>query len=98
VSLEVENTGGVPGDEVAQLYIKRLSPSGTVHPLRRLIGFTRLRGLAPGEKRRAEFTVNPCDLEIYMEPEGRKIVEPGEYLLYAGGSCLDERVSLRVTL
>ena len=24
----------------------------------------------------AVFTVNPCDLEIYMEKEGRKIIEP----------------------
>jgi len=46
----------------------------------------------------AVFTVNPCDLEIYMEKEGRKIIEPGTYLLYAGGSCLDERVSAEIEL
>ena len=98
VTVEVRNTGAVEGDEVAQLYIRRLSPSGTVHPLRRLIGFERLRGLAPGESRRAEFTVNPRDLEIYMEAEGKKVVEPGRYLVYAGGSCLDERVSSEIEL
>ncbi len=97
-SVDVKNAGGAAGDEVAQLYIRRVSPSGTVHPVRRLIGFERLRGLAPGECRRAEFTVNPCDLEIYMETEGRKIVEPGRYLVYAGGSCLDERVSAEIEL
>ncbi len=98
VSVSVENTGAVKGDEVAQLYIRRLSPSGTVHPLRRLIGFERLHDLAPGESRKAEFTVNPCDLEIYMESEGKKTVEPGKYLVYAGGSCLDERVSAEIEL
>ena len=98
VSVEVKNTGSVPGDEVAQLYIARVSPSGTVHPLRRLIGFERLRNLAPGESRKASFTVNPCDLEIYMESEGRKVIEPGTYRVYAGGSCLDERVSVQVDL
>ena len=98
VSVSVENTGPVKGDEVAQLYIRRLSPSGTVHPLRRLIGFERLHDLAPGESRKAEFTVNPCDLEIYMESEGKKTVEPGKYLVYAGGSCLDERVSTEIEL
>ena len=98
VSVSVENTGTVKGDEVAQLYIRRLSPSGTVHPLRRLIGFERLHDLAPGESRKAEFTVNPCDLEIYMESEGKKTVEPGKYLVYAGGSCLDERVSTEIEL
>ncbi len=69
-----------------------------MHPLRRLIGFERLRNLAPGESRKASFTVNPCDLEIYMESEGRKVIEPGTYRVYAGGSCLDERVSVQVDL
>ena len=91
--LTVTNTGKVPGDEVAQLYIRRVSPSGTVHPLRRLIGFERLKDLQPGESREACFTVNPCDLEIYMETEGKKIIEPGKYQVYAGGNCLDERVA-----
>ena len=98
VTVEVENTGAACGDEVAQLYIRRLSASKTVHPIRRLIGFERLRGLAPGERRRAEFTVNACDLEIYMESEGRKAVEPGKYLIYAGASCLDERVCAEIDL
>ena len=97
-SVNVKNTGRVSGDEVVQLYIKRVSASGTVHPVRRLIGFERLHDLAPGECRRAEFTVNPCDLEIYMESEGKKLVEPGRYLVYAGGSCLDERVSMEIDL
>ncbi|MBQ6551954.1 MAG: glycoside hydrolase family 3 C-terminal domain-containing protein [Lachnospiraceae bacterium] len=98
VSVNVTNTGEVSGDEVPQLYLKRVSESKTVHPLRRLIGFERLHDIAPGECRKAEFTVNPCDLEIYMECEGKKLVEPGRYLVYAGGCCLDERVSNEVGL
>lgn len=98
VSLEVKNTGKTRSDEVAQLYLQRVSPSGTVHPVRRLIGFERLHGLEPGESRRTVFTVNPCDLEIYMESEGKKVIEPGKYRIYAGGSCLDERVSAEIEL
>ena len=98
VSVTVTNTGDVAGDEVPQLYIKRVSPSGTVHPIRRLIGFERLHDLVPGESRQAVFTVNPCDLEIYMETEGRKTIEPGAYCIYAGGSCLDERVTAEIEL
>ena len=98
VSVDVENTGSVPGDEVAQLYIKRVSPSGTVHPLRRLIGFERLRDVAPGGRATAVFSVDPCDLEIWMESEGKKVVEPGTYLVYAGGHCLDERVCAEIAL
>ena len=69
-----------------------------MHPLRRLIGFERLHDLAPGESRTVTFTVNPCDLEIYMEASGKKLIEPGAYLLYAGGSCLDESVRLEIVL
>ncbi len=98
VTVDVKNTGSTVGDEVAQLYLCRISPSATVHPLRRLIGFERLHDLAPGESRTAVFTVSPCDLEIYLEAEGKKAVEPGVYRLYAGGSCLDERVSAEITL
>ncbi len=97
-SVTVKNTGHRAGDEVAQLYIRRLSPSGTVHPVRRLIGFERLHDIAPGASMTAGFTVNPCDLEIYMEREGRKVVEPGRYLVYAGGSCMDERVAAEIEL
>ena len=97
-SVQVTNTGSVSGDEVAQLYLKRVSPSGTVHPIRRLIGFDRLHDIAPGETKTAEFTVNPCDLEIYMETEGQKIIEPGVYRIYAGGSCLDEQAAVEIKL
>ena len=38
------------------------------------------------------------DLEIYMETEGKKIVEPGKCRIYAGGSCLDEQVSAEIEL
>ena len=98
VSLDVKNTGNITGDEVAQLYIRRVSSSETVHPLRRLIGFERLRDLVPGECRRTGFIVSPCDLEICMEKEGKKIIEPGKYLIYAGGFCLDERVCAEIDL
>ncbi len=98
VTVPVRNSGGVAGDEVAQLYIRRLSPSGTVHPLRRLIGFERLHDLAPGESRTAAFDVEPGDLEIYVESEGRKLVEPGSYLLYAGGSCMAEEACAELEL
>lgn len=98
VSVTVQNTGKTAGDEVAQLYIRRVSESETVHPLRRLIGFERLHDIAPGESRTAEFTVNPCDLEIYMEKAGRKVIEPGKYMIYAGGCCLDERVCAEIEL
>ena len=38
------------------------------------------------------------DHKIYMEKEGKKIVEPGKYRVYAGGSCMDERVCAEIEL
>ncbi|MCR4777912.1 MAG: glycoside hydrolase family 3 C-terminal domain-containing protein [Lachnospiraceae bacterium] len=98
VSVNVKNTGKLSGDEVTQLYIKRVSPSLTVHPLRRLIGFERVHDLNPGESRSVSFKVNPDDLEIYVEKEGKKLIEPGKYLIYAGGNCLDEQVKIEIEL
>ena len=66
--------------------------------MRRLIGFERLHSLAPGESAEAVFVVNPCDLEIYMEDAGKKVIEPGQYQVYAGGSCLDEQVAAEIEL
>ncbi|MBR5111241.1 MAG: hypothetical protein IK099_13770 [Clostridia bacterium] len=44
------------------------------------------------------YTVNPCDLEIYMEKAGKKNLEPGKKLVYVGGSCLDEGICAEIEL
>ncbi len=98
VSVDVLNTGSRTGDEVVQLYIRRLSPSATVHPIRRLIGFERLHDLTPGSCLQAAFTVHSSDLEIYMESEGKKVLEAGKYLIWAGASCMDEQVTAEIEL
>ena len=38
------------------------------------------------------------DVAIYMETEGKRVVEPGKYLVYAGGSSADERVCAEIEL
>ena len=78
-----------------QLYIRRISPSGTVHPLRRLIGFERLRDLAPGDRRQAVFTVKALDASGAPAKSGRvkwtlnnfgaKVFASGEEDLSANG-------------
>jgi len=98
VRVDVTNTGARRGDEVAQLYLCRVSPSETVHPLKRLIGFERLHDLEPGERRTALFRVDPCDLAVYVESQGVRMVEPGRYRLFAGGSSRDERVDALIDL
>jgi beta-glucosidase len=53
VSVEVENTGAVAGDEVVEMYVKSPAPS--------LQGFQRI-ALQPKEKRTVQFTLQPAQL------------------------------------
>lgn len=85
-------------DEVVQVYIKRISESQTIHPIRRLVGFERIHNVKPGETRNVQLKINSSDISIYMENEGVKKVEPGEYLIYAGKNALDEAVSVKVDI
>lgn len=96
---ENESENGPQGsDEVIQVYLKRVSPSKTVHPIRKLIGFERVHNVMPGENIIVSFDVKPTDISIYMEELKEKIVEPGEYVIYAGKNALDEAVSTKITV
>lgn len=98
ITVGIKNTGEVSADEVVQVYIKRLSDSETVHPMRRLIAFARIHDLQPGEERKITLTAAEGDLAIYMEKAGKRMVEKGTYLVYAGGNALDEAVTCMIEL
>ena len=82
VSVEVQNSGSVAGDEVVQLYIKDLEASVPV-AIHSLQGFKRIN-LQPGEKQEVNFVVNPKQLAIIDESINR-IVEPGMFEIFVGG-------------
>jgi len=82
VSVDVENIGKRPGDEVVQLYISDIEASVSV-PLRQLSGFTRIH-LEPGEKKIVSFTLKPWQLAL-IDNEGKRGFEPGEFVISAGG-------------
>lgn len=94
VHMEVENAGECRSDEVVQVYGKRLSKSRIRHPGKRLIGFTRLKDMMPGEKRKVDLEVPCMDLAVYDVAGCRKIVEEGEYLFTAGDRKAQCRISL----
>jgi beta-glucosidase len=76
VTAEIENIGKRNGTEVVQLYVHdRVAP--TSRPVRELKGFQRV-ALAPGERKRVEFTVQAQDLGSY-DPEMHWIVPAGTY-------------------
>jgi beta-glucosidase len=83
VSVEVENTGRRAGDEVVQLYIRDVA-SSVSRPVKELKGFERVT-LAPGQRRRVEFTLAREHLGFY-NAEMRFVVEPGAFKVTVGTS------------
>jgi len=82
VRIEVENSGGVLGDEVVQLYLTDVEAAQPI-PQIQLQGFARLR-LAPGEKQTVSFTLTPAQMSFAGE-DGQWILEPGEFRVWVGG-------------
>jgi len=74
VTARVTNTGDRPGWHIPQLYLSDPVASVT-RPVRRLIGFTRIR-LEPGESTRVDFAV-PAAASAFNGRGGRRQVEPG---------------------
>ena len=93
VTVTVTNSGTRAGDEVVQLYVKDLEASTSV-PHHELRGFERIT-LAPGESRPVTFTLTPRDLSL-IDDAGRRVLEPGVFRLFIGGSQPDAR-SLALT-
>jgi beta-glucosidase len=81
VTVEVENTGQRPGDEVVQLYIRDQASSVT-RPVKELKGFQRIT-LQAGEKQRVQFILKPEHLGFYNS-DMRFVVEPGEFKVMVG--------------
>jgi beta-glucosidase len=82
VQVEVENSGGLLGDEVVQLYLRDAEASLPV-PLLQLQGLTRIR-LAPGERQTVRFTLTAEQMS-FVDEEGNWVLEPGEFTVWAGG-------------
>jgi beta-glucosidase len=93
VRFRVKNMGPLAGDEVVQLYIRDVLAS-VAQPVIALKGFRRL-SLAAGEEREVSFVLSPNELSL-IRPDGRRVVEPGEFRVLAGASSRDLR--LRGTL
>ena len=94
VSVTVRNTGSRDGVEVVQLYLRHDAPSVT-RPVRELRGFQRV-ALRAGESRTVRFTLDRTAFAMF-DPEMRRVVEPGSYTLWAGGSS-EATLAAQVTL
>jgi beta-glucosidase len=86
VSVDVTNTGARAGDEVVQLYLTDVAGS-TPRPVRNLAGFQRIH-LQAGQTRAARFTV-AADQMAMVNAADQWVVEPGEFVVAAGGNQID---------
>lgn len=88
VSVTLENTGDVRGEEVAQLYLT-LPDKGYQNPLYSLKGFQRV-SLEPGESQIVKFEITPEMMES-VRMNGERAIEDGEYTIRIGGATPHER-------
>jgi beta-glucosidase len=97
LTVDVENSGNVAGDEVVQFYIHA---GGTVeHPTIQLAGFRRV-SLRPGEKQTIAFSL-PHDhiaLRYWDEAKNDFTYDPGSVDLLVGSSSADIRLRGSVML
>ncbi len=83
VSVMVTNRGNVAGDEVTQLYVRRLSAHESRFPRLALRGFQQFH-LDVGEQREILFEITGKELASITD-EGESVIIPGEYELCIGG-------------
>lgn len=88
VSVDVINEGARGGHEIVQVYLTDLEASVRV-PLRQLVGFARVH-LEAGQTRRLSFPISARQMAL-IDEEGRRILEPGRFLLCVGGRQPDAR-------
>jgi beta-glucosidase len=88
VRLLVRNSGKMEGWEAVQIYIRDVKASVPV-PNWSLCGFKKLR-LLPGEKTEVHFSIPPEQMAV-INHEGKRMLEPGDFIVYAGGQQPDKR-------
>ena len=97
VSFAVKNVGARAGEEVAQLYVRSMSPREP-RALKELRGMQRF-GLKPGETRQVSFALLPSrDFSHYNVEQKRYAVDAGNYEIQLGASSADIRLRSTVSV
>lgn len=94
VSFHITNCGKVTGAEVAEVYVKPLSPS-VVRPEYELKGFTKVR-LGKGESTLVTVHIDHNAFEYYNAASHSWVTDPGMYEILVGTSSSDIRLKMTV--
>lgn len=96
VTVDVTNTGEIAGKEVVQLYVA--TKGGTIiRPVRELKAFEKI-GLAPGETKKVQFTLDRRAFAYWSTQIHDWHVESGEYEIQIGRNAQDIVLSHSVTV
>jgi beta-glucosidase len=90
VSFEVKNTGGMPGSEIAQVYVRDVEASVT-RPSKELKGFHKVY-LNPGDSRRITIPLRADALSFWDPVERGWRLESGRFEILVGASSADIRL------
>ena len=96
VLFDITNTGGVPGAEVAQLYVSDVECS-VPRPVKELKGFAKTH-LQPGETKTVEIPLGDKELQFFHPVKKAWVVEPGVFELLVGASAGDVRLRASVSV
>jgi beta-glucosidase len=83
VSVDVENTSDVAGDEVVQLYLHQQFGTSS-RPVRELKGFSRV-SLPPHEKKTVHFTISKDDRTYWSSATKSWVVDASQFDVWVGG-------------
>ena len=96
VSLRVKNTGYIKGKEIVQLYVSDKECT-LQRPEKELKKFAKIE-LEPGEEKEVTFKLDARDFSYYDGKREMWIAESGEFIISAGASSRDIRLSESLNL
>jgi len=89
VSVDVQNTGTIDGDEVVQVYVKTPdSPASLERPIKRLKGFKRV-SIPRGQVKTVSIDIDCKDLWFWDTEKGKITFDQGRYVFEIGASSRD---------
>ncbi|KAL5337215.1 putative beta-glucosidase L [Aspergillus crustosus] len=91
ITVYIQNTGKVPGAEVAQLYLK-YPDSAPPTPPKQLRGFDKIH-LVPGESGTTVFELRRRDVSYWDVGSQKWVVPKGEFGVFVGGSSRDVQLT-----
>ena len=94
-SVEITNSGGVDGAEVAQAYIS--FPDSAGEPPKQLRGFEKVH-LKASKKEKVTFEFGKTELSIWDTDSKSWVIPSGEFAVHVGASSRDVRDSVSFTL